>query len=385
MDDVDLDILRGEFDERVFECLHRTVHIGFDDDIEFLEVTDSHTTTDLLKTNMFLRTDRLLALELLTFVSDVTCLLLGRQYVELVTCLRCTVETKDRTGLTRVYLIDLLTTLVEHRTDTSVVRSCEHDIAHVERTVLYQEGCYISTSFVQRGLDDRTFRTTFGVCLEVEQLCLQEHFLQELIDAVTFLCGNLLTLVFTTPVLHKDIHVRELLTDLIGVSAGLIDLVDGEDHRHSGSLCMVDSLNGLRHDRIIGSDDDDRYIRHFRTTSTHSGEGGVTRGVEEGNMLTVLELDVVCTDVLGNTSCLTGDDVRVTDVVQERSLTVIDVSHDGDHRATRFEIFVTHHLIGIDLLYHFRRDVLGGETELLGNEVDGLGIETLVDGDEQTE
>ena len=62
MDDVDLDVLRREFDEWVFDSLYRTVHVGFDDDIEFLEVSDSQTTTDLFETDVFLRTDRLLTL-----------------------------------------------------------------------------------------------------------------------------------------------------------------------------------------------------------------------------------------------------------------------------------------------------------------------------------
>ena len=62
MDDINLNILRREFDERVFECLDRTVHIGLDDNIELFEVSDRKTTTDLLETDMFLRADTLLAL-----------------------------------------------------------------------------------------------------------------------------------------------------------------------------------------------------------------------------------------------------------------------------------------------------------------------------------
>ena len=130
---------------------------------------------------------------------------------------------------------------------------------------------------------------------------------------------------------------------------------------------MVNRLDCLRHDSVVSCDDNDRDIRHFRSTCTHRREGRVTRSIQERDMLTILQLHVVCTDMLGDTSCLTGDHVGVTDVVQKRCLTVIDVTHDGDDRATRLHIFVMHHFIRINLFYHMRRHILGRETELLGH------------------
>ncbi len=379
MDDVDLDILGGELDERVLDSLDGTVHIGLDDDVEFLEVSDSQTATDLLESDVLLGADRLLALQLLTLVSNLACLLLGRQYVELVTGLRRTVETEDRTRLTRANLLDALAALVEHGLDTTVVGAGQHDVAHMERTVLDEQRSYVAASLVERGLDDRTLGATLGIGLEVEHLGLQEHFLQQLVNAVTLLSRDLLALVLTAPVLDEDVHVGELLTDLIGVSTRLIHLVDSEYHRYAGRLGMVDRLDSLRHDGIVGRDDDDGYICHLGTTGTHSGKGRVTRRIEEGDMLAILELDVVGTDVLGDTTGLTGDDVSVTDVVEQRGLTVIDVTHDGDDWAARLDILLIDHLVGIDLVHHVGRYILGSEAELLGHEVDGLGIETLVD------
>ena len=51
-------------------------------------------------------------------------------------------------------------------------------------------------------------------------------------------------------------------------------------------------------------------------------------------MTTILECDVVGTDVLGDTTSLTSDDVGLADVVEQFGLTVIDVTHDGDDRWT---------------------------------------------------
>ena len=142
---------------------------------------------------------------------------------------------------------------------------------------------------------------------------------------------------------------------------------------------MVDGLLGLRHHVVVGSDDDDGDVGHLGTTGTHGGEGFVTGCVEEGDDTTILQRHVVGTDVLRNTTGLTGNHVGLADVVEQRGLTVIDVTHHRHNRGTRLQI-----LFGIglfdDSLSHFGADILRLEAKLLGHQVDGLGIEALVDG-----
>ena len=60
----------------------------------------------------------------------------------------------------------------------------------------------------------------------------------------------------------------------------------------------------------------------------------VTRSIQECYMTAVLERYVVCTDVLGDTASLTGDYVSLTDIVQQRSLTVVDMTHHRNNRRT---------------------------------------------------
>ena len=80
---------------------------------------------------------------------------------------------------------------------------------------------------------------------------------------------------------------------------------------------MGNGLLGGRHDAIVSCHDDDGNISHLGTTGTHGGKGLVTRRVEERNSTTVLQLHVVCTYVLRNTTSLTGNDVGVTNIVQK--------------------------------------------------------------------
>ncbi len=164
MNDIDLDILGGEFEQGVGQCLYRAVHIALDDDIQFLEVADSQASSDLFQADMLLGTDRLLTLQLLTLVGNLARLLFGGEDIEFVARLRRTVQTEYGTRFARQYLFYLLPTLVEHRFDASVVGTCQHDITDMERTVCHQQCCYIAAPLVERGLNNGTFSATLRVC-----------------------------------------------------------------------------------------------------------------------------------------------------------------------------------------------------------------------------
>ena len=80
---------------------------------------------------------------------------------------------------------------------------------------------------------------------------------------------------------------------------------------------MGDSLLGGGHYRVVGSDDDDGDISNLSTAGTHGGECLVTRGIEECDASSVAQLHVVCTDVLGDTTCLTGNHVGLAHIVEQ--------------------------------------------------------------------
>ena len=253
---------------------------------------------------------------MLTTVSDLTRLLLSLQYIKCITGLRSTVQTEDQYRLGRTSLLHPLITLVEHRLDTSLMSSRQNDISHLQRTVLHQYGRYIATSLVQRRLDDRTNRTFFRIRFQIQQVGLQQYLLQQLLDTNTFLSGDLLTLVLTTPVFHQVIHIRQLLLDLLRVSMWLIDFINSENNRNTGSRSVINRLNRLRHHVIISGHDNNRDIRHLRATGTHSGKRLVTRSIQERDTAAILQLHVVGSDMLRDTTGLTGDYVRATDIIQ---------------------------------------------------------------------
>ena len=91
--------------------------------------------------------------------------------------------------------------------------------------------------------------------------------------------------VVAAELLEHDVVLQEVLLDLLHVGGGQIDLVDGDDHRHAGVPGVADGLDRLRHDLVVGRDDEHHDVGDLRTAGTHGGEGLVARRVEEGDLL----------------------------------------------------------------------------------------------------
>ena len=63
----------------------------------------------------------------------------------------------------------------------------------------------------------------------------------------------------------------------VGFASGTVDLVHGDDDRHLGGARVVDGLDRLRHDAVVGGDDEDGDVRHLRAAGAQSGERLVAR------------------------------------------------------------------------------------------------------------
>ena len=147
---------------------------------------------------------------------------------------------------------------------------------------------------------------------------------------------------------------------------------------------MIDRFFRLWHYVVIGCHNNDRDIRNFRTTGTHSCKRLMPRSIQECNTTSVFQLYVVSTDVLCNTSGLTGNYIRLTDVVEQRSLTVVDVSHHCYDRSTRLQVFRSIFFL-YDSLRYFRTYIFGLETKLFGHQIDCFRIQTLVNRNHHTD
>ena len=298
--------------------------------------------------------------------------------MEGITGSRSSVQTEDNGWFGRTCFFNALVTLIEHSLYLTPCCSGNYNITDTQRTIRHQNSAHIAASFVKTGLNDTTCCLTVRISFQVEHLCFKEYLLQQFINAHTFLGRNLLTLILTSPLFYQQVHVGQVLTYLIRVSPRLINLVDGKHHWHIGSLSMGDCLLRGRHHRVVGSNNDNGNIRYLGTTGTHSCKGLVTWSIKEGDASAILQFHIIGTNVLRDTTCLTGNHVGITDMVKQRSLTMVYVTHHRYDRSAADEVVLVVSLLRNGIL-HLGTHILGSETELLSNDIDGLGIQTLVD------
>jgi hypothetical protein len=176
-------------------------------------------------------------------------------------------------------------------------------------------------------------------------------------------------------VLHQAaLHALE-----IGV--GPVDLVDCDDNRHLRRARVVDRLDRLRHDAVVGGDDEDDEIGDFCAPRAHRGKRLMARRVEEGNAAAV-DLNVVRADMLCDAAGLAFRHVRAADRVEKRGFAVVDVAHDRNDGRPRLErrLGLFDLVLDLELGFRVERDVLDLMIELGRDQCRGVGVEHLVDG-----
>ena len=94
---------------------------------------------------------------------------------------------------------------------------------------------------------------------------------------------------------------------------------------------MADRFLRLRHDAVVGGDDENDDVGHLRSARAHHRECFVTGSIEERDLPVAL-FNVISADVLRDSAGLPFRDIRLADGVEERGLPVVDVAHDGDDR-----------------------------------------------------
>ena len=180
------------------------------------------------------------------------------------------------------------------------------------------------------GLDHDARRRGARVRLQLLQLGGQDDHLEQVVEPLLGLRGDVAEDRLAAPVLGREPLGGELVAHPVGLGVRLVDLVDGDQDRHAGRPRVVDRLDRLRHHAVVRRDHDHREVGDLGAAGAHRRERLVARGVEEGDQLAVL-VHLVGADVLGDAARLARDHLGLADGVQERGLAVIDVTHDRHH------------------------------------------------------
>ena len=163
----------------------------------------------------------------------------------------------------------------------------------------------------------------------------------------------------------------------LGIGFGLVDLIDGDDDRSLGRLGMANRLDRLWHDAVIRRHNQHDDVRDLRAARAHGCEGRVSGGVDESDGLAAGRNDLVGADVLCDAARFASDYIGVADRVEQRSLAVIDVAHDGDDGRSRNGRSLLVGPVEKTLLDVGFGDALDRMAHFLRHKLRGVGVERV--------
>ncbi len=280
----------------------------------------------------------------MTVLSDFFCSLFVFNGMERLTGFRNTRQTGDFNREGRPSGFDCLTTVIGHLSDATMMQTGNDRVAKLERPLLNQHCRDRATSLVETCFDDCALGTLLWVGLKLEDFCLQQNHFEQLVYIGVLLGGDVDENGVTTPAFRQQFELRELLHNTIGVGIRLINLVHGNDNRHTGSFGVIDRFLGLWHSAVISGNNQNNDIGDLGAARTHRGKCFVARGVEEGHFAAV-QINIVCTDMLSDPAGFTFCDICFTNCIKQAGFTMVNMTHDCDHRRTGFGVLI---LLAID-------------------------------------
>ena len=165
---------------------------------------------------------------------------------------------------------------------------------------------------IELGFDHGAFGRAVRIGLEVENFGLQSDGLEQLVE-IRLLGGRNLDIEHVAAErFHLDFMLQQFGAHALGLGVRLVDLVDGDDHRHLRRLGVLDGFDRLRHDAVIGRDHEHDNVGHLRAARAHRGEGGVARRIDEGDLAVRRRSHLIGADMLGDAAGFARRDIGLS-------------------------------------------------------------------------
>ena len=181
------------------------------------------------------------------------------------------------TGIPGPALLDAVAGEVVHRPDPAPLRAGDQRVADLERAALDEDADDRAAAGVELGLDHGARGGRVGVGAELLELGDEQDHVEQVVEAFVGLGRDVDVDGLAAPLLGGEAVGGELVADPVGLGALFVDLVDGDQDRDVGGARVVDRLFGLRHDAVVGGDDDHGDVGDLGAAGAHRGEGGVAR------------------------------------------------------------------------------------------------------------
>ena len=380
MDDTHAHLFVGDLLQTLLHSLGRALHVGLDHDGQFLHVVLCHLAEQVIQSDLLEGGELLFLGGSNALFGQFTGQTLVLNSLEQVACFRHCGQAGDLHRGRGASIAQQLALVTAHGAHAAHSGTGNDDVAGVQGAVLHQNGGNGALALVQTGLNDRTLGAAVGVCLQLHDLSFQSNAFQQVVDAHAGQGRHRDAGYIAAPVLGDDAVLGQAFHHALGVCGGLIHLVHCHDNLDICSLGVVDGLDGLGHDAVVGSNHQNCNIGHVGTAGTHGGERLVARGIQEGDEA-VVDLDLICTDGLRDAAGLACGNVGLADGIQNTGLAVVNVAHNADHRGTLHQILLR-------ILFLREQALLDGHmhlvldlcVELLRQQGCGIKVDHVVDG-----
>src|SRR5712692_8544731 len=381
-DDFQLDLVRRELRQQFAQHFRRALHIGLDDDGQFLDLAGLELFVELVE-----RDARAagpghggVALLRLAVLNDVPRLgFIG--HLEVITGLGHALQAQHFHRRGRRRFLDGPALVVKHGADFAEHRSANKKVAGAQRAVLHQHGSYGPAPPVHARLEHGSGRRRLGIGFQLAQIGDEQDHFQELIQIFLLLRGDFDHHRISAPLFRRQTSIGKLALDTLRLRFRLVNFIDGHDDGDAGGFGVVNGLLRLRHHAVVGRNHKNDNVGDLCAARAHPRESLVARRIHEHNAL-VIHGDLIRADVLRDSAGLAPGHVGFPNGIEQAGLAVVYVAHHGHDRRTRREILGLFFLG--DLLDHlfFKRDYLDDAVERL-RETGGRGsVERLVDAGE---
>ena len=127
------------------------------------------------------------------------------------------------------------------------------DITLAQRTGLDQNGGNRAAAHIQLRLNHSTCRSPVRVSFQFKNLSLKRDGFQQVIQPFASNGRDFDILHIARHLLNNHLMLQQVGTNLVRVGFRFIDLVDRYNHRDLGRFGVVNRFDGLRHNRIVSS------------------------------------------------------------------------------------------------------------------------------------
>ena len=321
-----------QFHKTLFYCLNRTLNIGLNNDIQLFQITFLNLIKQVIQRHfsfcLFQKT-------VFIFRNKGSCKVLCFFIIfcshQNFSCIRHIGKSQDLNRSRWTCFFYTTSLIIHHSTYFTGTCTCCDKISHMQSTFLNQNRSNRSFSFVKLCLDNKTTGSSFWICFQFSYFCSQKNHFQKIFNTFLCLCRNRNKDRTSAPIFRNQFVFGQFLFYSLNICTWFINFINCNNDFNPCCFCMVDRLYCLRHNTIIGCNHKNSNICCIGTTHTHCSKCLMTRCIQECNLLPFNRYHV-STDMLCDTTSLTVCHICLTDCIQKRSFTMVNMTHNTYYR-----------------------------------------------------